>query len=129
MRSMENEPPFILDGARVACHAVLGEPAFRRGFSFVAGGVTVSPKSVSRVVVTQNLLDDTVFLLHCNEHWETVAVAAADDVEEAKATAAACYEGIDIPWTPFRPLTDAERSEMETTREFLRELAAGMLDE
>ena len=88
---MDDEPPFLLDGARVACYAVLGEQAMRRGFSFVAGSVTVSPKSVSRVVVTQNLLDDTVFLLHCNEDWETVAAAPADDVEAAKAAAEAFY--------------------------------------
>jgi len=126
---METEPPFLLDGARVAYYAILGEAAMRRGFSFVAGGVTISPASVSRIVVTENLLDKNVFLLHCNEHWETVAAAPVPDVEGAKAAAADAYEGIHIPWTTFRSLTDAERSEMQTTTEFLRELAAGMLDE
>ena len=47
----------------------------------------------------------------------------------APPAAAQAYEGIDIPWTSYRPLTDAERREMQTTTEFLRELAAGMLDE
>ncbi len=126
---MDNEPPFLLDGARVACYAILGDAAMRRGFSFVAGGVSISPASVSRMVVTENLLDETRFLLHCNEHWETVAAAPVPDVEAAKAAAAQAYEGIDIPWTTYRPLTDAERREMQTTTEFLRELAAGMLDE
>jgi len=123
------EPHFILDGARVVFHAVLGEAAARRGFSFAAGGVTVSPSSVSRVVVTQSLLDDSVFLLHCNDHWETVAGVPASDPDAAKAAAAEAYEGIDIAWTPYRDLTDDERREMETTRQFLRELASGMLDE
>jgi len=127
--SEQTEPPFLLDGARVACYALLGDAAKRHGFSFVAGGVSVSPASVSRIVVAQNLLDEAVFLLHCNEHWETVASTAAGGVEAAKAAAAGAYEGIDIPWTAFRPLTDEERREMATTTEFLRELAAGMLDE
>jgi hypothetical protein len=129
MQAETPEPPFLLDGARVLCHAILGEQAMRRGFSFVAGGVGIDAKSVSRLVVTQSLLDGAVFLLHCNERWETVAAAGAADVETAKAAAAAAYEGIDIPWTPFRELTAEERREMETTARFLRELAAGMLDE
>ena len=123
------EPPFLLDGARVVCHAILGAEAMQRGFSFVAGGVTVAPSSVSRVAVTQSLLDDAVFLLHCNEQWETVAAAPADGPDAAKAAAAGAYDGIAIAWTPYRELTDEERGEIETTKRFLRELAAGMLDE
>jgi hypothetical protein len=70
-----------------------------------------------------------MFLLHCNEDWETVAAGAVDDAEAAKAAAAQAYEGIEIAWTPFRELTPAERGEIATTTEFLRELASGMLDE
>ena len=124
-----DEPPFLLDGARVLHHAVLGDAARRHGYSFVAGGVTVDPHSVSRLVVTRTLVDDAVFLLHCNERWETVAAIPADDADGAKTVAAGAYDGIDIAWTPFRELTAAERDEVATTTRFLRELAAGMLDE
>ena len=124
----ETEPPFLLDGARVVWHAILGADAARRGYSFVAGGVTVDPHSVSRLVVTESLLDGAVSLLHCNERWETVAAAAAGDADAARAAASKAYD-IDIPWTPFRELTAAEREEMATTARFLRELASGMLDE
>ena len=123
------EPPFLLDGARVMLHAILGDEAARRGYSFVVGGVTVDPHSVSRLVVTESLLDGAVFLLHCNEHWETVAAGAARDAEAAKAAAAQAYEDIDIAWTPSRSLPAAEREEVSTTERFLRELASGMLDE
>jgi hypothetical protein len=123
------EPPFVLDGARVVLHAILGDEAARRGYSFVVGGVTVDPHSVTRLVVSESLLDQAIFLLHCNEHWETVAAGAAPDVEAAKATAAQAYEGLEIAWTPFRELTAAEREEMATTARFLRELTSGMLDE
>jgi hypothetical protein len=126
---ISTEPPFLLDGARVVLHAILGDEAARRGYSFVAGGVTVDPHSVSRLVVTESLLDEAVFLLHCNDRWETVAAGAAPDAEGAKAAAAQAYEGIDIAWKPFRELTPAEREEMATTARFLRELASGMLDE
>jgi hypothetical protein len=124
-----SDPPFLLDGARVVLHAILGEEAVRHGYSVVVGGVTLDPRSVSRLVVTESLLDQAVFLQHCNEDWETVAAGAARDVEAAKAAAAQAYEGIDIAWTPFRELTPAEREEMATTARFLRELASGMLDE
>ena len=123
------EPPFLLDGARVVMHAILGAEAVRHGYSVVVGGVSLDPKSVSRLVVAESLLDNAVFLLHCNEHWETVAAGAARDAEAAKAAAAQAYEGIDIAWVPYRELTAAEREEMATTSRFLRELASGMLDE
>src|SRR6188474_3356210 len=105
------EPPFLLDGARVVLHAILGDEAARHGYSFVVGGVTVDPHSVTRLVVTESLLDESVSLLHCNDHWETVAAGAASDAQAAKAAAAQAYEGIDIAWTPFRELTPAEHAE------------------
>jgi hypothetical protein len=126
---MTTEPPFLLDGARVVLHAILGEEAVRHGYSVVVGGVSVDPRSVSRLVVAESLLDQAVFLLHCNEHWETVAAGPARDADAARAAAAQAYQGIDIGWTPFRELTAAEREEMATTTRFLRELASGMLDE
>jgi|KBSSwiStaDraftv2_1062776.scaffolds.fasta_scaffold48096_5 hypothetical protein len=122
------EPPFLLDAARVVAFAVLPQgPGIH--FSAVVEGVSLDPRSVSRLVVAANLVDDAIFLLHCNESWQTVAAAPQADAAAARAAAAEAYAGIPIDWIPYRSLTPAEEREIEATRAFLRELAAGGLDQ
>ena len=129
MANNTGEPHFLLDGARVICYATLGGSAKPPAFSFVAGGVTVDPHSVSRVAISQNLVDDAVFLLHCNERWETVAAAPVRDAESGQRLAKQAYEGVELEWHSYRSLTPQEQAEIETTTRFLKDLAAGMLDE
>jgi hypothetical protein len=120
------EPPFLLDAARVVAFAVLPQgPDIH--FSVVVEGVSLDPRSVSRLVVAANLVDDAIFLLHCNDDWQTVAAAPHADAVAARAAAAEAYAGIPIAWIPYRSLTPAEEREIEATRAFLRELAAGGL--
>ena len=119
-----DEPPFILDAANVVEFTVLDLSGPGARFSFVAGGVSIDARSVSRLAITRSLLDDAVFLLHCSDRWETVAAEPFADIEAAQRAAAAAYAGIALAWTRYRELTPAERDEMRTTRSFLRELAA-----
>ena len=122
------EPPFLLDAARVLAFAVLPRGPDTH-FSLVVQGVSLDPRSVSRLVVAANLVDDALFLLHCNDSWQTVAAGPHADAAAARAAAAQAYAGIPIHWIPYRSLTPEEQREIEATRAFLRELAAGGLDQ
>jgi hypothetical protein len=121
MKAME-EPAFILDGARVAEYA--GLDFGRRGdmFGLVVGGVSLDARIVSRVALVENLADDRVFLLHCNDRWETLAAEGFPDLPAARRSAAESYGKALGPWTPYRALSAAEAREIETTRAFLREI-------
>jgi hypothetical protein len=119
-----DEPPFILDAASVVEFTVLDLSGPGARFSFVAGGVSIDARSVSRLVITRSLLDEAVFLLHCSDRWETVAAEPFAGIDAAERAAATAYAGIALAWTRYRELTPAEESEMRTTRSFLKELAA-----
>ncbi len=120
------EPPILLDGARVLEFATLDSPANRaRRFSTIAGGVPVALDSVSRLVIAQNLVEDAVFLMHCEPDWTSVVVQNFPDVETARKAANAAYAELDVPWTKLHELTPAEEREVATTRAFLREIAEG----
>ena len=119
-----DEPPFILDAASVVEFTILDLSGAGARFSFVAGGVSIDARSVSRLAMTRSLMDDAVFLLHCSDRWETVAAEPFAGIESAERAAAAAYAGIALRWNKYRELTPAEESEMRTTRSFLRELAA-----
>jgi len=121
-----DEPPFLLDASRVLEFAFLDAPADRsRRFSTMAGGVPVVLETVSRVVVAQGLVEDVVFLMHCEPDWTSVVVQSFPDLESARASANATYDGVEVRWTPFRALSPAEEKEVQTTRTFLREIAEG----
>lgn len=128
MTRME-EPPFLIDGARVLAYASLAQPGRQPRYSLVVGGVTLDPRSVSQVAITQSLVDSAAFLLHCNERWETVAAATHPDERSARAAAEAALSGLTLEWVPYRPLNDLEKAEVASTTRFLRELASGGLDE
>ena len=119
-----DEPPFILDAASVVEFAILDLSGPAARFSFVAGGVSLDARSVSRLVITRGLLDEAVLLLHCSDRWETVAAEPYSGIEAAERAAAAAYAGIALRWKKYRDLTPAERDEMRTTRSFLRDLVA-----
>jgi len=122
------EPPFLLDAARVVAFAVLPQGPDTR-FSVVVQGVSLDPRSVSRLVIAANLVDNALFLLHCNDSWQTVAAAPHADAAAARTAAVQAYTGIPIHWIPYRSLTPDEEGEIEATRAFLRELAADGLDQ
>lgn len=121
------EPPFLLDAARVLEFAILDLAGNR--FGGVVEGVAVDQDSVSRLVIAESLVDGAVFLMHCTDRWETMAAGQYPDARAAESAAAAAYPEICMTWTKFRDLSAAEAREMETTRSFLRELAAENPDE
>ncbi len=119
------EPPFLLDGARVLRYAFLDVAAHSgEGSGVVIDGVALDLNMVRRVVVAQNLVDDAVFVMHCNDEWHTVAAATYPDVATAQAGAAAAYGALAPQWVNFRELSQEEAREVATTRAFLREIAA-----
>ena len=117
------EPPFMLDGARVLEYAAVS-PGGGKHLSVIVGGVSLDNSNVSRVVIAEDLVEGGVFLMHCNEEWSTVAAGNYPDPGEARRSADKMYQG-ELAWRRFRELTGEERKEVETTRAFLRELAAG----
>jgi hypothetical protein len=120
-----DEPPFLLDGALVLRYAVLDVATHAgEGAGVVIDGIALDLNTVRRVVVAQNLVDDAVFVMHCDNEWQTVAAATYPDVATAEASAAAAYGALAPEWTRFRELSGEEAREMATTRAFLREIAA-----
>lgn len=110
-----DEPPFLIDGARVLAHAEVGGD---RAHTAVAEGVALD--QARAVAVTEALADGAVYLLHCNERWETLAAEPHPGLAAAQDAAGAQYPGIE--WRAYRALSEAERAEVESTRAFLREL-------
>ncbi len=121
---MSDEPPFLLDGARVLAYASIERtPSSPRHASAVAGGTPVDLDTVSRVVIAQGLADDSIFLLLCNERWETFAAETHADAASARRSCDATFRGLDVAWRDYRALTPEELAEMTTTRDFLREIS------
>lgn len=124
LSSME-EPPILLDGARVLEFAILnagGRPG--ENFHALAAGIPLGPDAVSRLVVAENLIEEGVFLIHCDAEWGTVIGESYADAASARAAAQEAYRGTAIAWTPLRELSEQEMREVETTRAFLREITA-----
>ena len=108
------EPPFLIDGTRVLAYVALGPaPA-----ATVADGVTLEARAAA---VTESLADGALFLLYCNEDWETLAAEPRNDLASAQRAVSAQFPK--ATWQPYRALTPAEAAEVETTRTFLQELA------
>ena len=123
MDTRNDEPPVLIDGSRVMEFAHVTAPPGQR-IAAVVEGVSLDLDTVSRLVVAEDFVKGGVFLMHCNGDWETLAAAHYADREAARAAAEAAYAGASVAWTPFRALTPAEQREVETTRDFLREIAA-----
>jgi hypothetical protein len=124
MRRALEEPPFVLDGARVLRYSTLDPGPRGWGSSVVVSGVPMDAANLAGIAIAESLLEGTVYLLHCNERWETVSATILPDVEAAEREAASTYGDALPGWTEYRPLTDEERSEIQSTRAFLRDLAA-----
>jgi hypothetical protein len=122
--STPDEPPFVLDAARVLRYAPLDLAAPNLPPSFVVSGVPLDRANLACVAVAEALLDGTVYLLHCNDRWETVSASHYPDVASAERAAATTYGAALASWTEYRPLTDEEQREVQTTRTFLQEIAA-----
>ena len=119
-----NEPPFMLDGARVVEFAIFAAPtegAARTSTFF--GGVPVHLEDVAGVAIAEDLVAEGVFLLLCNDEWTCLTAARFGDVAGARASAEDAFPALSSHWSVYRDLTDEERKEFETTRAFLRELA------
>ena len=91
MRVALEEPPFVLDAARVLRYAALDPGPRGWRSSVVVNGVPMDGANLAGVAVAEALLDGTVFLLHCNERWETVSATVLPDVEAAEREAATTY--------------------------------------
>ena len=124
MKPMPEEPPLLLDGTRVVRYAGIdaASPAAAMA-GVVAAGVPIDLRIVTRLAITEDLVNPGVFLLHCNDDWETVAAENYADADAAQASADDAYRAVVLTWRSFRPLTAGEHAEVETTRAFLREIA------
>ena len=124
------EPPFLLDGTHVVRYAVIdsSKPPPPH-FSVVASGVPVDLAQVRRLIVAEDLVKGGVYLMHCNDEWETLTAETFTDADAAQASAEARYAGVGMAWHRYRPLSESERREVDVTREFLREIAAEFPDE
>ena len=119
------EPPLMLDGARVLEYAELDRTVAPTGrISVSVGGAPVDLNSVAGVAIAENLVDGGVFLLHCNDRWETLAAGHYPDPDAARRSAEEAYSGLSMRWKPYHELSAEESAEVESTRKFLRELAA-----
>jgi hypothetical protein len=119
------EPPIMLDGARVIEFAVLDSTVPPAGHvSMVVEGVSLDLTNVSGLVIAENPVEGGVFLLYCNHRWETVAAGHHNELEAARASAEHACSAVAGHWTRYRELSAEERAEVETTRAFLREMAA-----
>ncbi|HUL57264.1 MAG TPA: hypothetical protein VLT60_09705 [Usitatibacter sp.] len=118
-----SEPEFMLDGARVLLFALLD--ASRGPYSTVVNGMPLDASIVTRLVIAEDLVEGGVFLLHCNSDWETVAASRFPDAGAAQEASLSAYESAAPQWRAYRDLTEEELRQVETTRAFLRELAAG----
>ena len=125
-----DEPPLLLDAARVLEYASFDD-ALRAspGSSAVVGGVAVDLNNVAGVVIAEGLAQGELFLLLCNDRWETLAAQTCADVAGAKARAEQAYPALSRLWRAYRELTGAEQAEIASTRNFLRELLAGESEE
>jgi hypothetical protein len=108
-----NEPPFLIDGALVRAYAAL--PPRSRA---LADGIPLD--NASAVAIIESLAGGGAFLLFCNDDWETLAAEQHGDVETARRVAQGQFPA--IAWIDYRPLTEAEAEQVQTTREFLRDL-------
>jgi hypothetical protein len=128
MSAEMEEPPFLIDGALVMHYATVDVERSRpnRSLGF-AGGIPLD--AVRGVIVARNLVDDSIFAMYCNDRWETIAATPHADGESAMRGADAAFSEAKLRWTPFRELTAAERSEIETTREFLKDLETDFPDD
>lgn len=119
------EPPFLLDGALVLRYAFLDMGAHGAEASgVVVDGIALDLDTVRRLVIARNLVDDAVFVMHCNDDWNTVAAATFADAAGAEAGVAEAYGALAPSWIAFRELSEEEAREVATTRAFLRQVAA-----
>ena len=117
-----DEPPFIVDGARVVAYAHLDPPSIGAHRStVVAGGVPL--ESAAGLMIAENLADGAVFLLFCDDDWQTLAVEQHADAEAAEGRAKALFPEVGETLKRYRPLSAGEQAEVESTRSFLRDLA------
>ena len=120
-----DEPPFLLDGARVLAFArVKRDAASPRHASAVAGGTPVDLDTVTRVVIAQSLADELVYLMLCNERWETFAAETHTDPEHARRWCDSLLRDVTLEWSDYRALSDDELAEIASTRAFLKELVS-----
>ena len=119
------EPPLVLDGARVLEYAPFDD-AMRSGgrTSAVMGGVALDLLNVAGMVIVEDLAKGDLFLLLCDQDWATLSAEPCGDVASGRERGNSLFPGLSRLWQPFRELTDAERREIESTRNFLRELMA-----
>jgi|SRR5687768_10065116 len=119
------EPPFLLDAARVLEYAPLDDAVRSApGAHAVVGGVAVDTSTVAGMAITEGLAQGEIFLLHCNENWETLAAGPVADAASARASAELAFPGSARLWRAYRSLTAEELAEIDSTSAFLRELLA-----
>ena len=113
-----DEPPFIIDGARVLAHAALPSAGTAPAHA-VAGGIPV--EGAAGVAVVESLAEGATFLLYCDAEWATLGAEQHGDAASAQRTVQASFPALE--WKPFRALSESEEAQLRTTREFLRDLA------
>ncbi|MES1196583.1 MAG: ClpX C4-type zinc finger protein [Steroidobacter sp.] len=94
---MNTVPPLVIDCARVMSYAFVGNIAYK-----VHGALIVNGKSLGQVpnlAVCIELADDAgTLLFYCDDEWNTLGVAEASSVDEAKKLAEKNYLGVNEKW-------------------------------
>jgi len=125
MTDRDAEPPFLVDGHHVVRYALVDRSVPPPPhFSVLAAGVPVDLENVDRLIVAEDLVKGHVWLMHCNDDWATIVAESFPDADAAQSSAETRYAGVKVTWHRYRTLSASERKEVETTREFLREIAA-----
>ena len=120
-----DEPPILLDGARVIEYAVFDPSVKPTGHvSLIVGGVTLDLAGVRGVAIAEDLVESGMLLLHCDGQWQTLGAGYYDSAESARESARHAYSGISAQWKQLHDLSAGELAEVEAVRSHLRELAA-----
>lgn len=116
------EPPFLLDSARVVMYAETGERTSYTGrITVYRSGELLDP--VPRLAICEDLVEGRWLLMHCDVSWNVLAAGFAKSVAEAQRTAERAYSGVSAKWISYRALTPPEQAQVEEERQHLRILA------
>lgn len=113
------EPPPVVASSRVLEYAVLDDSVRYSGSSSLfVDGKELGP--VPRLAICQDEPGAGVLLMHCDDEWEMLGVAAYASVADAKKKAERIYPGVSKLWID-RKVTEEEAA-IYLQREFEDEL-------
>ncbi len=105
----ENTPPPLISSSRVLFYAIVDSTVrfTPRNVLYVDG---VELGAVPRLAVGKNLIDEDVFLLHCDAGWNSLGTSGSGDIDNVMAEANRRYDGLATKWikSPYGELDVAK---------------------